>query len=403
MARVSVDLFAAVAVRRGFLSRRRLEAALREIGLENARDRQRVIATFVRRGDLTTADVEKILKILRGGNLWCGKCRELHVIEHYDPQEEYSCVNCATPLRRVDGLDRASHLKIEDVFEEIEPESKTIRLSRWKVIKRLGTGGMGRVYLARHRKLQNLVAIKVLPPDLASDGDYVKLFVKEGRALAKLQHPNIVEVYDIDEEQGAHFLVMEYVDGVSLRDLVDHSGTVSPKAAIRIAMEVCRALEHAHGLGFIHRDIKPGNILLGRHGEIKLTDFGLVREVSPDSFSLTEALLGTPYYMAPEQAKGKAADARADLYSLGATLHAILAGMPPHQGADTIEILLKVVNDDPKPLQAINPAVPASLSDVVLRLMSKVPAGRYPSAAAVLRDLARCFPAESGAAGLKRA
>ena len=390
MARIPIDRFAAIAVRRGFLSRKQLEVALREVGLKSALDRQTLIAALVRRGDLSSGQVEHILQILRGRDLWCAGCKQVRAVDRFDPQREYPCPTCKRALRRVDGLDGQSNHRIDEIFEEIEAETGSIRFSKWKVIRRLGSGGMGRVYLARHRKLNKLAAIKVLPPDLAADGEFVKLFVREGRALAQLKHANITEVYDIDQESGVHFLVMEFVDGVSLKELLEQSGIVAPKVALKIAMEVCRALEEAHGHGFVHRDIKPGNILLGRTGEIKLTDFGLVREMTPDSCTWTGALLGTPHYMSPEQARGKPADARSDLYSLGATLYIMLTGTTPFAGSDTVTILLKVVNDFPPEITTLNPAVPRPLAHVISHLMAKMPSQRPQSATQALRELERC-------------
>jgi serine/threonine-protein kinase len=269
----------------------------------------------------------------------------------------------------------------------MEEETSTVRLSRWKILRRLGSGGMGRVYLAKHRKLKKLAAVKILPPDLAGDPEYVKLFVREGRALARLKHPNIVEVFDIDQESGLHFLVMEYVEGVSMKELLEQSGAIAPKVAINIAMDLCRALVHAHAMGFVHRDMKPGNVLLGRSGEVKLTDFGLVREMSPDACTWTDAVLGTPHYMSPEQAKGKPADIRSDIYGLGATLFVVLAGTTPFTGQDTMTVLLKVANDEPPEVRELNQAVPRPLSDLVRRMMHKSPGERPQSAADVFREL----------------
>jgi predicted Ser/Thr protein kinase len=391
MARVSIDRFAAVAVRRGFLARRQLEAALREIGLDAARDRQKLITALVRRGDLTSGQVEHVLQILRGHDLWCARCQQVRAIDRFDPQIEYACSTCGAPLKRVDGLDMQSNLRIDEIFDEMEEETGTVRLSRWKIVRRLGAGGMGKVYLAKHRKLQKLAAIKILPPDLAADAEFVKLFVREGRALARLKHPNIVEVYDIDQEAGVHFLVMEYVEGVSLKELVEQSGLVSPRVAVNIAIDVGRALDHAHQHGFVHRDIKPGNILLGRSGEVKLTDFGLVHEILPEASTWTDALLGTPHYMSPEQARGKSADERSDIYSLGATLYVVLTGTTPFAGQDTVTVLLKVVNEVAAEVRTLNATVPQDLTDLIGRMMAKAPSQRPASAAALLRELERCM------------
>ncbi len=389
MARISIDRFAAVAVRRGFLSRQQLEAALKDIGLEAARNRHKLIAALVRRKDLSTASVERILQLLRGHDLWCSGCKEVRAIDRFDPQKEYACPTCAKPLRRVDGLDRQSNLRIDEVFDEMDDENSSVRLSRWKILRRIGAGGMGRVYLAKHRKLKKLAAVKVLPSDLASDPEYVKLFIREGRALARLKHPNIVEIFDIDQEAGIHFLIMEYVEGVSLKELLEQSGTVAPRVAVGIAMDLSRALVHAHARSFVHRDIKPGNILLGRSGEVKLTDFGLVREMGPDAATWTDAVLGTPHYMSPEQARGRPADIRSDIYSFGATLYMILAGTTPFTGQDTMTVLLKVANDTPPEVRELNPLVPRPLSDLIARMMAKNPVERPQSAADVFRELER--------------
>ena len=203
-------------------------------------------------------------------------------------------------------------------------------VGKCRLLKRLGRGGMGDVYLGTHAEMNKTVAIKILPPDLTRNEELLQRFRREAESAARLEHPNLVEVYDIGEENNLHFIVMAYVEGMNLQELLDDAKKLEPREAARIAFEVCRGLTAVHADGIIHRDIKPANILISSKGEVKIVDFGLAFDAE-DKTTLTVAgaVMGTPWYLAPEQAEGKRADPRSDLYSLGVCLYLLVTGVRP--------------------------------------------------------------------------
>lgn len=252
--------------------------------------------------------------------------------------------------------------------------------NRYEIIEQLGGGGMAIVYKGRDTILNRLVTIKLLRPDYTSDEDFVRRFRREAQSVASLSHPNIVSIYDVGREKDMDYLVMEYVDGEDLRSIIKREGPLEPPTAVRIARQICDALDHAHENNIVHRDVKPHNILITRSGRAKLTDFGIAREASAATMTTSDTIVGSVYYLSPEQARGEAPDFRSDIYSLGVVLYEMLAGGLPFTGDTPISIALKHVQSSPDPISKRNPAIPESLESAVMKALFKGPEKRYQSA-----------------------
>ena len=259
---------------------------------------------------------------------------------------------------------------------------------RYALLKKLGEGGKGIVYKARDTALNRVVAIKMLKSAVAS-GEAYSRFMIEAQAVAKLNHPNIVSIYDIGKEDGKQFFVLEFVDGESLRDLMETypEGKCDIDTVLRIGMDVCSALQYAHSEKVLHRDIKPENVMIAKEGTTKLMDFGLAKMVGQPKVTQEGVIVGTVAYVAPEVALGKSADARSDLYSLGAVLYEALSGKPPFQGDDPIKVIFGHIHDMPVPLGRLNSKVPQALADCVMKLLEKEPEKRYQSTEDLLKTM----------------
>jgi beta-lactam-binding protein with PASTA domain/tRNA A-37 threonylcarbamoyl transferase component Bud32 len=260
---------------------------------------------------------------------------------------------------------------------------------RYEIDSVLGQGGMAKVFRGTDQVLGRTVAIKVLSPQFTDDAQFVTRFRREAQAAASLNHPNIVGVFDTGSQGDVHFIVMEYVEGRTLRDVIRADGPLLPERVAEIGDAVAKALQTAHEAGMVHRDIKPGNIMLTSDGEVKVMDFGIARTATGDTLTQTAAVLGTASYLSPEQAQGQSVDARSDLYSLGCVLYEMSTGRPPFSGDSPVAIAYKHVRDDPVAPSRINPDVPADLESVILKSMAKNPANRYQSAAELRQDLSR--------------
>lgn len=262
---------------------------------------------------------------------------------------------------------------------------------RYEIHRTLARGGMAEVYLARDRSLDRPVAVKVLFSEFAADPAFVERFRREAQAAAGLAHPNIVAVYDWGSEGSTYYIVMEYVDGQSLADVLRSSGPLHPRRAAEVAFEVAGALGFAHSRGVVHRDVKPGNVLISSSGVSKVTDFGIARAMSSPSEDLTQAgsVMGTATYFSPEQAQGFSVDARSDLYSLGVVLYEILCGRPPFNGDSPVAIAYKHVQEAPALPSTLIGGMPPGLEAVVMRLLAKNPDNRYRSADDLRADLRR--------------
>lgn len=263
-------------------------------------------------------------------------------------------------------------------------------LGDYRIIRRLGRGGMADVYLAEQISLGRNVALKVLKPDLAKDRSYIDRFRREAQSAARLVQSNIVQIYEVGEADGYHFIAQEYVPGRNLRQYLARHGAVESVMAVNVLRQVAMALQKAAEMNVIHRDIKPENIMLSTSGEIKVADFGLARiNDNPGQQNLTQIgiTMGTPLYMSPEQVEGKPVDPRSDIYSLGVTIYHILSGEPPFDGENALSIALKHVKEEPPSLLDIRPDIPPELARLVHRMMAKSPEDRPQSAAQLLKEI----------------
>jgi serine/threonine-protein kinase len=276
------------------------------------------------------------------------------------------------------------------------------KLGQYQLGRRLGGGGMGEVFLAEHRLLKRSCAIKLIRPEKSTDATFVRRFEREVQAVTRLTHPSTVQVYDYGRaEDGALFYVMEYLPGLTLDQLVQQAGPLPPGRVVHILRQICGALAEAHASGLVHRDVKPGNVMVcqlgGRADVAKLFDFGLVAEPESQDTRITQAgagLLGTPAYMSPEQARGESVGLASDLYSLGAVGYFLLTGRSPFSGSNALELLHAHQSSPVIPPGSINQTVPADLEAVILQLLSKDPQGRFESATALDNTLAACEPGE---------
>jgi len=269
-------------------------------------------------------------------------------------------------------------------------KKKATQLGDFKLKRKLGKGGMGEVYLAQQVSLDRLVALKTLSKDLADREDFVKRFFREARAMAKLDHQNIVKVYAVESVKGLHFVAIEYIDGQSVQDWIDDIGEMSIGDALHITLCCAEALKHAHGTGTVHRDIKPDNILVTKSGVVKVADFGLAKALDEDvSMTQSGAGLGTPLYMAPEQARdAKHVDQRADIYALGATLYHLLTGVLPFTGDSALELILSKEKGKFTPARQLKADIPEKLDLILDRMMAKDPKHRYTQCDELIDDLA---------------
>ncbi len=251
---------------------------------------------------------------------------------------------------------------------------------RYEIREHIATGGMATVYKAWDTRVERIVAIKVLRSLAKSDSNAVERFRREAHAAARLSHPNAVTVYDFLEERGEHFLIMEYVEGVNLKQLLAEKHMLSAEEAIDITCQMCSVLQVAHAQGFIHRDIKPQNIMITPDGQAKLTDFGIVRVMEAAGLTNSGIVLGTADYLAPEQARGEKLSPASDLYSLGVVLYEMLAGRPPFIGSSAVQVAMQHANKIPPPPSIYNPRIPRSLETVIKKALQKQPQARYPNA-----------------------
>jgi tetratricopeptide (TPR) repeat protein/tRNA A-37 threonylcarbamoyl transferase component Bud32 len=274
-----------------------------------------------------------------------------------------------------------------------------LQSGRYVTLKKLGEGGKGIVYKARDTALNRVVAIKVLKSSVLSE-EASSRFVREAQAVAKLNHPNVVSIYDIGKEDGKQFFILEFVDGMSLRELMGTypEGKCDIQTVLRIGIDICSALQYAHSQGVLHRDIKPENILITQEGISKLMDFGLAKMVGQPSITQEGMIVGTVAYVAPEIALGKGADARSDLYSFGAVLYEMVTGKPPFPGEDPVKVIFSHIHDYPVSPSRLNPKIPQSLAECIMKLLQKEPAKRFQTVAdllAVLRDIAEGYLRET--------
>lgn len=262
---------------------------------------------------------------------------------------------------------------------------------RYELLARIGGGGMALVYKARDNLLNRYVAVKVLRQQFMHDEDFIRRFNREAQAAASLSHPNIVSIYDVGQDADTHYIVMEFVDGANLNEIIRERAPLQTEEAVKIASQICDALDHAHFNQIIHRDIKPHNILIGNNGRVKVTDFGIARAVTSSTITQTGSVIGSVHYFSPEHAKGVAAGEKSDIYSLGIVLYQMLTGRLPFLGESPISVALKHLQEPFEQPRSVNPHIPQSVENIILRAMRKNPQERYLSAQQMLSDLETCL------------
>ena len=258
--------------------------------------------------------------------------------------------------------------------------------NRYELLELIGTGGMANVYKAKCHRLNRLVAIKILKSELAENAEFRRRFRDESLAVAQLSHANIVSIYDVSSSQGIDYIVMELIDGITLKQYMERRGHMDWREALHFITQIMRGLSHAHSRGIIHRDIKPQNIMVLRDGSVKVADFGIAR-ITDSQRTMTQEALGSVHYISPEQARGSNIDARSDLYSAGVVLYEMLTGALPYNGDSPVAVVLQHVQSIPTPPRAINPDIPLGMEQITKKAMAPNPDRRYPSADAMLADL----------------
>ena len=260
--------------------------------------------------------------------------------------------------------------------------------NRYEILELIGVGGMARVYKARCHRLNRLVAVKILRDDLVQDAELRRRFHDESQAVAMLSHPNIVAVYDVSRSSDFEYIVMELIDGITLKQYMQKKGNkLNWREALHFITQIVKALGHAHSRGIIHRDIKPHNIMVLRDGSVKVADFGIARVASGGHSTLTQEALGSVHYISPEQARGSHIDARSDLYSAGVVLYEMITGRLPFEGDTPVSVAIQHINSIPLSPREIDPSIPEALEAITMRAMAPNPDNRYPSADAMLADL----------------
>ena len=260
--------------------------------------------------------------------------------------------------------------------------------NRYRIVDKIGVGGMADVYLGEDTLLGRQVAIKVLHANFANDDEFVTRFKREAQAAGKLNHPNIVNMYDVGFDQDLHYIIMEYVNGETLKEYITRHGRLSIDEAVKFTIAIAEGLEHAHTMGIVHCDIKPHNVIITQTGRVKVTDFGIARAMNAtNTVMYTNSILGSAHYLSPEQASGKPVDGNTDIYSLGVVLYEMLTGKVPFEGETPIAVALKHVREKVAPPTRYNPSIPPLLEAVVMKALSKNPADRFDSISDMISDL----------------
>jgi len=310
----------------------------------------------------------------------CPKCQT------ENPDTVKFCGECGTPLGLSENVTEAFTRTLETPKQELATGASFTE--RYQIIEKLGKGGMGKVYRVLDKKLDEEVALKLLNPEIASDKKTLERFSNELKLARKIVHKNVGRMYEFMEEQGTHFITMEYVPGEDLKSFIKRVGQLPVGKAVSIGKQILDGLEEAHRLGTVHRDLKPSNIMIDKEGNARIMDFGIARSMHTKGMTAKGVIIGTPEYMSPEQAEAKEIDHRSDIYSFGIILYEMLTGQLPFEGDTPLSIALKHKQEVPKEPKDLNPLIPEDLSRLILRCMEKEPQNRYQSATKILADLA---------------
>ncbi|NIN92146.1 protein kinase, partial [bacterium] len=258
---------------------------------------------------------------------------------------------------------------------------------RYEIIEELGKGGMGKVYRVFDKKIKEEVALKLIRPEIALDKNTIERFSNELKFARKLRHENVCQMFDLNEDEGTHYITMEYVPGEDLKSFISRAGTLGAGKAVFIAKQVCAGLVQAHKIGIVHRDLKPQNIMIDRDGNARIMDFGIARSLEAKGLTESGVMIGTPQYMAPEQVEGIKADQRSDIYSLGIILYEMVTGKVPFEGSTPYSIAFKHKTEAPPNPKEFNAQIPRDLSQVILRCLEKERKKRYQKAEELLTEL----------------
>lgn len=270
----------------------------------------------------------------------------------------------------------------------------TILAGRYEIVGRIGAGGMSNVYKAKDQKLNRFVAVKVLKPEFSTDATFVKKFRVEAQSAAGLSHPNIVNVYDVGEENGIYYIVMELVQGITLKHYIERKGKLDIREVLNISVQIASGMGAAHANRIIHRDIKPQNVIMSRDGKVKVTDFGIAK--AADSTTVTTNAAGSVHYISPEQARGGYSDEKSDMYSLGITIYEMVTGRVPYDGENNVSVALQHIQGNMTPPSQLNPDIPRSVERIILKCTQKKPDLRYSSAKELIMDLRRALAEPDG-------
>ena len=263
----------------------------------------------------------------------------------------------------------------------------TLLGNRYEILELVGTGGMANVYKAKCSLLNRFVAIKVLKEEFSDDQEFLKRFDIESQASAGLSHSNIVSVHDVGVQDNIHYIVMEYVDGITLKEYLAENGPLSVNEALDFSIQLVSALHHAHRKGIVHRDIKPQNIIVTKDNVLKVTDFGIARAASTATMKVDESGFGSAHYCSPEQASGRYTDAKSDIYSLGVVMYEMLTGKLPFESDNSVSVAIKHIQEEPVPPREINPEIPETVEEVILKAMAKDQTERFQTAGEMLIEL----------------
>ena len=309
----------------------------------------------------------------------CPKCHS------ENPETKQFCADCGTQLIPSQSPQFSKTLTMETPAEGLT--RGTVFAGRYEILEELGTGGMGSVYRVFDRKLEEEVALKLIRPDIAASRKTIERFKNEIKVARKITHPNVCRVHDLHEEGKTLYITMEYVRGEDLKSVIHRMGTLTMGKAVSIAQQAADGLAEAHKLGIIHRDLKPGNIMIDREGSAKIMDFGIARSLEDKGSADAGMIIGTPEYMSPEQAEGKEADQRSDIYSLGVIIYEMITGKAPFEGATASGILKKHRTEAPPDPKGLNPQVTPGLARMILKCLEKDGEKRYQDAGEVLAEL----------------
>jgi eukaryotic-like serine/threonine-protein kinase len=310
------------------------------------------------------------------------KCPKCH---SENPETKQFCADCGTPLPPRQDVSWKFTETLDTPIKELGRGTTFAR--RYDIIEELGKGGMGKVYRVFDKKIDEEVALKLIKPEIAADKETIKRFSNELRLARKIAHRNVCKMYELLEDEGAHYITMEYVAGEDLKSFIRRSGKLDIPKAVFLAAQVCEGLAEAHRLGVVHRDLKPSNIMIDKEGNARIMDFGIARSLKGKGITGAGVMIGTPEYMSPEQVEGREADQRSDIYSLGAILYEMVTGRVPFEGDTPLAIAVKHKTEVPRDPKLVNPQIPDDLSRVVLKCLEKDKEKRYQSADELGADL----------------